>query len=558
MKKKIIQMLGGFLALMILFTLLSRAADSAGIPRVTTTTIQSLSIVHKVTAQGKVEENREQAVTTEANQRVKAIYVNEGQQVEEGELLFEIDMEELREQILNMEQEIEKQKLQTQDSLSSKAVEAERKALEQQRASSDYADAQSQGDRAVERARQELEEAKKALEEYKKPSSAKQAEEFKREVKEKKEAWDAAKKELQALEKELEDVIAEEKAKAASESQAEAAGSTETGETETKETAVPTAGQIENELKSRYQAVLDTAKEKIDAAEKEMQDAEEALKEYQNGAAQRKEQRESEKGQLEQAVRDKQAAYEDAQASRESSLRSAGNAVAGASVADAQDSTARLGEIEMEQKELALSKLQKLEKAQGKIMAPIRGVITKIALTTGDRTPDGTAILLADLSSGCKFVAQVPKEQEKYIARKDAATLIGGDDKKIEGLEIASVQMNEENQEQLDVTVNLPADTLSMGQAATLEVSRKAGSSRSCVPLETLHYDSQQAYVLVAEESQTVLGTEMTARRVDVTVLDKNEKYAAIQEGDLTPEQKLVQSSDRSVEPGGRIRLEEE
>ncbi|WP_251352328.1 biotin/lipoyl-binding protein [Hominisplanchenecus murintestinalis] len=550
MKKKIIQMLGGFLALMILFTLLSRAADSAGIPRVTTTTIQSLSIVHKVTAQGKVEENREQAVTTEANQRVKAIYVNEGQQVEEGELLFEIDMEELREQILNMEQEIEKQKLQTQDSLSSKAVEAERKALEQQRASSDYADAQSQGDRAVERARQELEEAKKALEEYKKPSSEKQAAELKRKVKEKKEAWDAAKKELQALEKELEDAIAEEKVKAA--------GSTETGETETKETAVPTAGQIENELKSRYQDVLDTAKEKTDAAEKEMQDAEEALKEYQNGAAQRKEQRESEKGQLEQAVRDKQAAYEDAQASRESSLRSAGNAVAGASVADAQDSTARLGEIEMEQKELALSKLQKLEKAQGKIMAPIRGVITKIALTTGDRTPDGTAILLADLSSGCKFVAQVPKEQEKYIARKDAATLIGGDDKKIEGLEIASVQMNEENQEQLDVTVNLPADTLSMGQAATLEVSRKAGSSRSCVPLETLHYDSQQAYVLVAEESQTVLGTEMTARRVDVTVLDKNEKYAAIQEGDLTPEQKLVQSSDRSVEPGGRIRLEEE
>ncbi len=550
MKKKIIQMLGGFLALMILFTLLSRAADSAGIPRVTTTTIQSLSIVHKVTAQGKVEENREQAVTTEANQRVKAIYVNEGQQVEEGELLFEIDMEELREQILNMEQEIEKQKLQTQDSLSSKAVEAERKALEQQRASSDYADAQSQGDRAVERARQELEEAKKALEEYKKPSSEKQAAELKRKVKEKKEAWDAAKKELQALEKELEDAIAEEKVKAA--------GSTETGETETKETAVPTAGQIENELKSRYQAVLDAAKEKTDAAEKEMQDAEEALKEYQNGAAQRKEQRESEKGQLEQAVRDKQAAYEDAQASRESSLRSAGNAVAGASVADAQDSTARLGEIELEQKELALSKLQKLEKAQGKIMAPIRGVITKIALTTGDRTPDGTAILLADLSSGCKFVAQVPKEQEKYIARKDAATLIGGDDKKIEGLEIASVQMNEENQEQLDVTVNLPADTLSMGQAATLEVSRKAGSSRSCVPLETLHYDSQQAYVLVAEESQTVLGTEMTARRVDVTVLDKNEKYAAIQEGDLTPEQKLVQSSDRSVEPGGRIRLEEE
>lgn len=556
MKKKIIQMLGGFLALMILFTLLSRVADSAGIPRVTTTTVQSLSIVHKVTAQGKVEENREQAVTTEANQRVKAIYVNEGQQVEEGELLFEIDMEELREQILNMEQEIEKQKLQTQDSLSSKAVEAERKALEQQRASSDYADAQSQGDRAVERAWQELEDAKKALKEYEKPSSAKQTAELKREIKEKKEAWEAAKRERQALEKELEDAISGEKAKAAAESQTPETGSTETEGT--RENAAQTARQVENELRDRYQAPLDAAKEKEEAAEKEMESAQKALKEYQSGAAQRKEQSASEKAQLEQTVREKQAAYEDAEASRESSLRSAGNAVAGASVPDAQDSTARLGEIELEQKELALSKLQKLEKAEGKIIAPIRGVITKIALTTGDRTPDGTAILLADLSSGCKFVAQVSREQEKYIARKDTATLIGGDDKKIEGLEIASVQMNEENQELLDVTVNLPADTLSMGQAATLEVSRKAGSSRSCVPLETLHYDNQQAYVLVAEESQTVLGTEMTARRVDVTVLDKNEKYAAIQDGDLTPEQKLVQSSDRSVEPGGRIRLEEE
>lgn len=556
MKKKVIQMLGGFMALMILFTLLSRAADSAGIPRVNTTVIQSLSIVHKVTAQGKVEQNREQAVTTEANQRVKAIYVNEGQQVEEGELLFEIDMEELMEQILNMEQEIEKQKLQTQDSLSSKAVEAERKALEQQRASSDYADAQSEGDRAVERAWQELEDAKKALKEYEKPSFAKQTEELKREVKEKKEAWEAAKKELQDLEKELEDAISKEKAKAAAESPAPETGSTETEGTG--ENAAQTAGQIENELRGRYQASLDAAKEKADAAEKEMQSAQEALKEYQGGAAQRKEQSESEKAQLEQAVRAKQAAYEDAQASRESSLRSAGNAVAGASVPDAQDSTARLGEIELEQKELALSKLQKLEKAEGKIIAPIRGVITKIALTTGDRTPDGTAILLADLSSGCKFAAQVPKEQEKYIARKDTATLIGGDDKKIEGLEIASVQVNEENQELLDVTVNLPADTLSMGQAATLEVSRKAGNSKSCVPLETLHYDNQQAYVLVVEESQTILGTELTARRVDVTVLDKNEKYAALQEGELTPEQKLVQSSDRSVEPGGRIRLAEE
>ena len=150
MKKKVVQMLGGFLVLMVLFTMLSRAADGVGLPRVETVTAQKMSIVHKVTAEGKVEQNREQAVLTEPNQIVKAVHVDEGQQVEAGDLLFELDMEELKEQILLAEQEIAKQDLQTGDSQSAKDVAAARKALEQQRASSDYAEAKDQSDRAVE------------------------------------------------------------------------------------------------------------------------------------------------------------------------------------------------------------------------------------------------------------------------------------------------------------------------------------------------------------------------------------------------------------------------
>lgn len=63
--------------------------------------------------------------------------------------------------------------------------------------------------------------------------------------------------------------------------------------------------------------------------------------------------------------------------------------------------------------------------------------------------------------------------------------------------------------------------------------------------------------MLVVEETETVLGTERIARRVDVTVLDKNEEYAALQEGTLTAEQDIITGADRNVEPGGRVRLEE-
>lgn len=568
MKKKIIQMLGGFLAVMLLFTMLSRAADSVGIPRVETVTAQKMSITHKVTAEGKVEQKREQAVSTEPNQLVKAIYVDEGQQVEEGELLFELDMDELKEQILLARQELEKQDLQTGDSQSAQSVAAQRKALEQQQAASDYADAKNQGDRAVEKARQELEAAKKALEDFGTISTGEEdgdsvEAELKKAVEEKKKAYEQAEEEYQELEEELEKKISDALAQAEAEEKAQAEDIAAEGLT--KEGAQLSGSnpldsqKIETDLRNQYQNVLGAAKEKAENAKRELQDAELAVEEYQtNQAAQEKTENQTAKAQLKEAVEEKQDAYEEAVAARDSSLRSAGNTVASAAVPDASDSTVAVAEIEREQKELELSKLEALEEAQGKIISPIRGVVTKVSVTTGDRTPDGTAVLLADLSAGAKFVAQVPKEKEKYIARKDEAVLTAGSNgEKITGLEISSVRTNETNPDLLDVAIDLSADTLEVGMAATMEVSRKSGTYQLCLPLSAIHYDNNQAYVLVTEESETVLGSELTARRVDVTVEDKNEQYAALQEGILTPEQKVIQSSDRSVEPGGRIRLAE-
>lgn len=595
MKKKVVQMLGGFLVLMVLFTMLSRAADGVGLPRVETVTAQKMSIVHKVTAEGKVEQNREQAVLTEPNQIVKAVHVDEGQQVEAGDLLFELDMEELKEQILLAEQEIAKQDLQTGDSQSAKDVAAARKALEQQRASSDYAEAKDQSDRAVEKARQELEAAKKALEEPGTISAEEKEEEavaaeLKKTVEEKEERYREAVKKYQELEQELEKKIVGALA------QAEEAGGQEgepgvSGQTQQSEeprvssqtqqmgqmetepdTAQPGSSleksgisdldrqKIETELRNQYQPALTAAREEAENAEKELEEAKRALEEYQISVEdQKKTEKQMTKAQQEEVVKEKQAAYDEAVRARDSSLRSAGNAVADASVPDARDSSTDVAAIEREQKELALAKLTALEKAEGRITSPIRGVVTKVTVTTGNRTPDGMAVLLADLSSGSRFVAQVPKAQETYIARKDAAVLTPGNNgKEITDLEVSSVRSSEEDPELLEVTIQLPADTLEMGTAASMEIKRSSGTYQSCLPLSAIHYDSSQAYVLVAEESQTVLGTELTARRVDVTVEDKNEQYAALKEGVLTPEQKVIQSSDRSVEPGGRIRLAEE
>lgn len=559
MRKKVIRMLGAFLALIMLFTMLSRAADSIGIPTVETSTIQNMVIAHKVTAQGKVVQNREQAVSTEPNQVVKAIYVNEGQQVEEGELLFELDMEELKEQILAVKQELQKQELQSADNKSSQETDAASKALTRKHAASNYTQTKAQGDRAVQKAKEELAASKKALKEYTEPDGDFGEDRVERilgkNLEEKEKEFQEAQKNREDLEKEIEKKVQE------------ALGGRTDPDTQAPETNGKQEGtacdnlerqQMEAELRKQYQSAVETAEGKENIAKEERDAAAQALESYrQNRDTQAQSTSQISKEQLLQAVKEKQEAYDQAVIQWESDLQSAENALEDANVPEAQNSSADIAEIEREQKELTLEKLEKLEMMEGKVTSPVKGVVTKVVLTTGDRTPDGTAILLADLSSGNKFTAQIPSDQEKYVARKDEVSLKPENNKdKIEGLTIDSIRVNEEDKNMLDVTINLPTDLMEMGTTAEMEVMKKSETYKSCIPLSALHYDNKQAYVLVVEERETVLGTELASRRVDVTVEDKNDQYAALQEGVLTSDQKVISSSDKTVEPGGRIRLE--
>lgn len=565
MRKKVMGMLCAFLVLMMLFTMLSRAADSMGIPRVQTDTIQNMVITHKVTASGKVVQNREQAVSTEPNQIVKAIYVGEGQQVEAGDLLFELDMEELKEQILTAKQELEKQELQAGDSRSAKDAAAASRALEQKHAASGYEQAKSQGDRTVQKAKEELDAAKKALENYLAGNGNTDgisgedevAETLENTLREKEAALEQAKNERESLEKEIEQKIREAWdafLQNSAQPSADGENSADSGEASSLE-----CQRIETEIRSSYQSALDAAIQKEAAAKSERDGAEQALNTYRQNQISQSEAsaRESEE-QLRQAVREKEDVYEQAVLDRNNSLQSAENALESANAPQSGDSQADIAAIEREQKELELKKLENLEAMEGKVLAPVKGVVTKVTLTTGDRTPDGTAVLLADLSSGSKFKAQIPSDQEKYVARKDPVVLKpGSGGKEIEGLTIDSIRTSDDDENLLDVTINLPADVLEIGTVADMEVTKKSEAYPCCIPLSALHYDDKQAYVLVAEESKTVLGSELIARRLDVTVLDKNNQYAALEDGILIGEQKLLSSSDRVVEPGSRIRPEE-
>ncbi len=320
---------------------------------------------------------------------------------------------------------------------------------------------------------------------------------------------------------------------------------------------------IEQSVRDSYASELTAAQQKVNDALLHKQEAEAALAQYQQerleaGNAQNKE---SEK-QLIANVKAAQQAYEDAAIAANEAAVTSGRAVQQAGIPDAQNSSDRMNEITYEQMELQLAKLEKLKEEGGRIKAPSDGLITKIQVVTGEKTTDTTAMLMTDLSKGYRFTGEITKEQEEYIGTGDLVTLKGSSKKQVlEELPVESVTEDEENKSIRHITVQIPqeSEVFTLGAAATLSFSKKSEAYPVCVPLSALRLDEKnQTYVLVTEQYESVLGTETRARRVGVTVLEKNEAYAALAEGGITSQQEVIVSSAKAVDDGSRVRVQKQ
>ena len=317
--------------------------------------------------------------------------------------------------------------------------------------------------------------------------------------------------------------------------------------------------QIEQSVRGSYREALAAAQRRVEEALAEKEAAEAALIAYQQErmAAGNADEAAAER-QLIANVQAAQQAYEDAAIAANQAAVTSGRAVTAAGIPNASNSSDRLNEITYEQMELSLKKLEKLKKENGKVYADADGLVMKINIQTGEKTSDTTAVLMADLTKGYRFTADITKEQEKYIGTGDLVTLSGGNGKlKLEELAVESVTADETDENIYHVIVQIPENTFEIGMTAAMDFVKKSQAYPVTVPLSALHLDDKnQAYVLVPEEYDSIMGTETKARKVSVTVQEKNESYAALAEGPLGSDQKVITGSDKAVDDGSRIRIE--
>ncbi|MDQ9827040.1 hypothetical protein RFZ44_27610, partial [Acinetobacter sp. 163] len=86
------------------------------------------------------------------------------------------------------------------------------------------------------------------------------------------------------------------------------------------------------------------------------------------------------------------------------------------------------------------------------------------------------------------------------------------------------------------------------GESAEMIVKQESERYTYTIPTTALLQENNKTYVLVLDIEDTVLGQQYTARKMEVTVEDKNNGYAAISANGISADMQIITDSDRSVE----------
>lgn len=592
---KLTKVFAALMAVMLFMTVISRAASSFTVAQVQVESPKSRAIVHKVIGDGTVTRQSDLPVYTVADILVAKVKVTEGQEVKKGQTLAVLDTDSINEQIQTLSDEIEVLQLQN-DALKSAEAKRDReqdKALS--RAKEDYEDTVQSNKDAVSKAKENIKTAKKQT----KKNEKKTLEDLQKNVEEAKKAYEDAvetqKSQVQQAKRALEDAsktpaadysdsitqieIKQKQRKIDSEQRKLDAltlkkledPDTYTSEWQDQYDYVQelkddlAAAKLQQQAKKNEAAAQESERkqtlsraqedydetisknEKLVRKAKELwQEAEQKLENYQNG--------EDEDSADDSLVEDARKTLEDAKSQQTQQKKSAKRAIEDAGETDAVDHSVEINNVSIAEKQRALALLQKAKEQKGKIVAQTNATVSKILLTAGDRTTETAAFLLADLSEGARFTTEISKEDAKYVVVGDAVTL-KVNDKSYEDMTVLSTETNEDSS--VSVTVYVPKKTIPIGTHASMEIEQTSEKYATTLPLSAIHAEQNKYFVYVLEKEDTVLGEETVARKVNVSIVEKNGEYAALSDGSLSEDDSAIVESDTMLANGEKVRLKE-
>ena len=190
------------------------------------------------------------------------------------------------------------------------------------------------------------------------------------------------------------------------------------------------------------------------------------------------------------------------------------------------------------------------------MVCQIDGYVGRILVHAGERTADTSAMVLSDAAGEKLFVAVLPQEEKAYIAPGDRMSLsFPKNNRQVSGVTVEAVGELEDGSCQVAGRIEDPG--IEIGEIGEMELNKNTGRFGCCIPVDALHSDGGSSYVMIVEEQATILGTELIVRKRKVKVQDQDEEYVALEDGELTDEEKFVERSDKEIKDRDRVREEE-
>lgn len=262
-----------------------------------------------------------------------------------------------------------------------------------------------------------------------------------------------------------------------------------------------------------------------------------------------------EKQALNDAVSEKEQALSDANKSRSESVKQAQRALEDAKNGSGGSKTEQQNIIRQlkETREGMLT----LKQSGGKVVCSMSGYVSRILVRAGERTGDASAMVLSDANGEKLFQAVLPQEEKSYVTPGDKMDIsFPGGAREMMGVVIDAVGELEDGSCQ--ITGRVSNTEAKIGETGKLKIRKEVGRYSCTVPLAALHSQDSTNYIYIVEEQETILGTELTVKKRKVKELDRDEEYAALEDGELTDEEMFVVESDKDVKDGSRVRLQEE
>ena len=585
-RKRVLKGFGVFLGGMLVLTLVSRGIYAEGLARVSVEVPERMAVGHVVEVSGNVKQSRELAVNVAEGLRVREVFVIPGDRVEAGSELFALDLDFLEERIRDKERDVEKLRLQIATVQGNLALAGEEKNAEMSRAGEDAVRAGEEADKALRRAEEDLASARASLQEHLDKNLKNTSDEERQRLEEAYQAWKKRLAEGGEREKSVSDKVKGLQRRKES-LEGEIAGLKEKiGELEKKGGENGSEGTVSGNglgdgassggsgeldaLKAQLaekEAELVQVKKELSEAGWEQEDAAEQLGELQGNAVNKPdfsgedsawESWMSTRKSLEEKVQDAERALEDAEDEKEKALEDAQRNLEDSLRSEQSDSTLGLYQLDLEEAGEELKRLKGILEQEGVVKAEASGVVTRVGVAAGEQTSSGASVVFADTARPLQFEVILQKEEKKYVNLGAEAEITLGNSSNMIKATVDYLTEMETSPGSFTALVTLPEGTGTIGQSGMFRVTQQSEMYNYCIPVDALHMDeNQRNFVYVLGERSGFLGAELTAEKLMVDVLDKNDKYAALAGGVVDGNSRIICTADREISDGDPVRMKD-